>query len=34
MSGHDSSPVEEYVNGEDGVPVCMDTSSDGWEEVF
>ena len=34
MTGHDHCPLEEYVNGEDDVPVCLDACSDTWEEEF
>ena len=34
MTGYDHCPLEEYVNGEDDVPVCLDACSDAWEEEF
>ena len=34
MTGCDHCPLEEYVNGEDDVPVCSDACSDTWEEEF
>ena len=34
MPGCDHCPLEEYVNGEDDVPVCLDACSDTWEEEF
>ena len=34
MIGHDHCPLEEYVNGEDDVRVCLDACSDTWEEEF
>ena len=34
MTGCDHCPLEEYVNGEDDVPVCLDACSDTWEEEF
>ena len=34
MTGCDHCPLEEYVNGEDDVPVCLDACSDTWEELF
>ena len=34
MTGIDHCPLEEYVNGENEVPVCLDASSEFWEEEF
>ena len=34
MTGCDHCPLEEYVNGEDDVPVCVDACSDTSEEEF
>ena len=34
MTGRDHCPLEEYVNGEDDIPVCLDACSDTWEEEF
>ena len=34
MTGCDHCPLEEYVNGEDDIPVCLDACSDTWEEKF
>ena len=34
MTGWDHCSLEEYVNGEDDVPVCFDDCSDSWEEEF
>ena len=34
MAGCDHCPLEEYVNGEDDVPMCLDACSDTWEEEF
>ena len=34
MTGCDNCPLEEYVNGEDDVPVCVDACSHIWEEEF
>ena len=34
MTCCDHCPLEEYVNGEDNVPVCVDACSDTWEEEF
>ena len=34
MTGCDHCPLEEYVNGENDVPVCLDACSDTWEEEF
>ena len=34
MTGTDHCPLEEYVNGENEVPVCLDASSELWEEEF
>ena len=34
MTGCDHCSLEEYVNGEDDVPVCFDACSDTWEEEF
>ena len=30
----DSCTLEEYVNGEDSIPVCMEFDSDRWDESF
>ena len=34
MTGCDHCPLEEYGNGEDDVPACLDACSDTWEEEF
>ena len=34
MNGQDSCTLEEYVNGEDSIPVCMEFNSDRWDESF
>ena len=34
MTGCDHCPLEEYMNGENDVPVCLDAGSDTWEEEF
>ena len=34
MTGNDHCPLEEYVNGENEVPVCLDAFSESWEEEF
>ena len=34
MTGIDHCPLEEYVNGENEVPVCLDASSESREEEF
>ena len=31
MNGQDSCTLEEYVNGEDSIPVCMEFDSDRWD---
>ena len=34
MNGQDSCTLEEYVNGEDNIPVCMEFYSDRWDGNF
>ena len=34
MNGQDSCTLEEYVNDEDSIPVCMEFDSDRWDESF
>ena len=34
MTGIDHCPLDEYVNGENEVPVCLDAFSESWEEEF
>ena len=34
MNGKGSCMLEEYVSGEDSIPVCMEFDSDRWDESF
>ena len=34
MNCQDHCTLEEYVNGEDSIPVCMEFDSDRWDESF
>ena len=34
VSDSESCTLEEYVNGDDTVPVCIDINSESWEEEF
>ena len=34
MSGHEACPLEEYVNGDSDLPVCLDVDDNSWENTF
>ena len=34
MNGQDSCMLEEYVNGEDSILVCMEFDSDRWDDAY
>ena len=34
MSGHKACPLEEYVNGDSDLPVCLDVDDNSWENTF
>ena len=34
MNGRDSCTLEEYVNGEGSIPVCIEFDSDRWDKTF
>ena len=34
MSGHEACPLEEYVNGDSDLTVCLDVDDNSWESTF
>ena len=34
MNGRDSCTLDEYVNGEGSIPVCIEFDSDRWDKTF
>ena len=34
MSGHEACPLEEYVNGDSDLPVCLDVDDNSWENTL